>query len=104
MTGVQTCALPILEYKTSVNKVHGSFNTTGSLSAWASPRNNPLFVKSDYSSVFISNSSLKVDPRILNSIMAVSYDGTEPTDPFICDCHVSVQAVRPMSVSGEPML
>lgn len=93
-----------MEYKTSVNKVHGSFNTSGSLSAWASPRNNPLFVKSDYSSVFISHASLKVDPRILNSIMAVSYDGTEPTDPFICDCHVSVQAVRPMSVSGEPML
>lgn len=93
-----------MEYKTSVNKVHGSFNTAGSLSAWASPRNNPLFVKSDYSSVFISNASLKVDPRILNPIMAVSYDGTEPTDPFICDCHVSVQAVRPMSVSGEPML
>ena len=39
-----------MEYKTSVNKVHGSFNTSGSLSAWASPRNNPLFVKSDYSS------------------------------------------------------
>ena len=76
----------------------------GSLSAWASPRNNPLFIKSDYSSVFISNASLKVDPRILNPIMAVSYDGTEPTDPFICDCHVSVEAVRPMSVSGEPML
>ena len=93
-----------MEYKTSVNKVHGSFNTAGSLSAWASPRNNPLFVKENYSSVFITNSSLKVDPRILNPIMAVSYDGTEPTDPFICDCHVSVQAVRPMSVSGEPML
>ena len=93
-----------MEYKTSVNKVHGSFNTTGSLSAWASPRNNPLFVRSDYSSVFISKASLKVDPRILNPIMAVSYDGSEPTDPFICDCHVSVQAVRPMSVSGEPML
>lgn len=93
-----------MEYKTSVNKVHGSFNTAGSLSAWASPRNNPLFVNENYSSVFITKTSLKVDPRILNPIMAVSYDGTEPTDPFICDCHVSVQAVRPMSVSGEPML
>ena len=51
-----------MEYKTSVNKVHGSFNTSGSLSAWASPPNNPLFVKSDYSSVFISTASLKVEP------------------------------------------
>jgi hypothetical protein len=93
-----------MEYKTSVNKVHGSFNTSGSLSAWASPRNNPLFVNSNYSSVYISNASLKVDPRILNPIMSVSFDGSDSTDPFICDCHVSVQAVRPMSVSGEPML
>ena len=93
-----------MEYKTCVNKVHGSFNSAGTLSAWASPRNNPLFVNPSYSSVFITKASLKVDPRILNPIMAVSYDGSEPTDPFICDCHVSVEAVRPMSVSGEPML
>lgn len=93
-----------MEYKTSVNKVHGSFNTSGSLSAWASPRNNPLFVNTEFTSLSVNAASLKVDPRILNPIMAVSYDGTEPTDPFICDCHVTVQAVRPMSVSGEPML
>lgn len=93
-----------MEYKTSVNKVHGSFITGGTLSAWASPRNNPLFVDTAYSALSISNASLKVDPRILNPIMSVSFDGSEPTDPFICDCHVSVQAVRPMSVSGEPML
>ena len=52
-----------MEYKTSVNKVHGSFNTGSSLSAWASPRNNPLFVDENYSSVFITKTSLKVDPR-----------------------------------------
>ena len=93
-----------MEYKTCVNKIHGSFNTGGTLGAWASPRNSPLIVKQDYSYVFITKTSLKVDPRILDPIMAVSYDGSESTDPFICDCHVSVQAVRPMSVSGEPML
>ena len=93
-----------MEYKTSINKIHGSFNTSGSLSAWASPRNNPLFVNTEHTILSVSNTSLKVDPRILNPIMAVNFDGSEPTDPFICDCHVSVQAIRPMSVSGEPML
>lgn len=93
-----------MEYKTNVNKVHGSFNSSGSLSAWASPRNNPLFVNTEHTTLSINSTSLKVDPRILDPIMAVSYDGSEPTDPFICDCHVTVQAVRPMSVSGEPML
>ena len=93
-----------MEYKTAVDKVHGNFNSTGPLSAWASPRNSPLFYDSESTSLNITNASLKVDPRILNPIMLVSYDGTEATDPFICDCHVSVSAIRPMSVSGEPML
>lgn len=93
-----------MEYKTTVNKVHGSFTSSGSLSAWASPRNNPLFVNTEHTVLSVNSTSLKVDPRILNSIMAVSFDGTESTDPFICDCHVTVKAIRPMSVSGEPML
>lgn len=112
-TSSQTTTLPnniigfnnrYMEYKTCVNKVHGVFNTNGSLSAWASPRNNPLFEDNTYSTLQLNNVSLKVDPRILNPIMLVSYDGTENTDPFICDSHVSVKAIRPMSVSGEPML
>ena len=93
-----------MEYKTSIDKVHGVFQNSGSLSAWASPRNNPLFQDDTTSSMQINNMSLKVDPRILNPIMLVSYDGSDQTDPFICDCHVSVMAIRPMSVSGEPML
>ncbi len=93
-----------MEYKTAVNKVHGVFNTSGSLSAWASPRNNPLFEDNTYSTLQLNKTSLKVDPRILNPIMLVEYDGTEDTDPFICDCHVTVKAIRPMSVSGDPML
>lgn len=93
-----------MEYKTAVNKVHGVFNTSGSLSAWASPRNNPLFNDPNTSTVQINKTSLKVDPRILNPIMLIQFDGTEDTDPFICDCHVTVRSIRPMSVSGEPML
>lgn len=93
-----------MEYKTAVNKVHGVFNTSGTLSAWASPRNNPLFKDAATSTYQINSTSLKVDPRILNPIMLVEYDGSENSDPFICDCHVTVKAIRPMSVSGEPML
>lgn len=93
-----------MEYKTAVNKVHGVFNTSGSLSAWASPRNNPLFEDVSTTSLQLNSTTLKVDPRILNPIMLVEYDGSEDSDPFICDSHVMVKAIRPMSVSGEPML
>lgn len=90
------------EYKTSVDKVHGQFVNKGSLSAWSAPRNNPTI---DVDSVGrFTSTSLKVDPRILNPIMSVAYDGTEKTDQFICDSSVQVHAIRPMSVHGEPML
>lgn len=90
-----------MEYKTAVDRVHGNF-AGGNLKQWAAPRNNPLIKVSD--SLALTAVSLKVDPRILNPIMSVEYDGSESTDQFIVDCSIGVKSVRPMSVSGEPML
>lgn len=91
-----------MEYKTAVDKVHGQFTTGGTLSAWSAPRNNPT-IELNSASAFTST-SLKVDPRIFNSIVSVTYDGTEKTDQFIVDCTTSCRAIRPMSITGEPML
>lgn len=91
-----------MEYKTSVDKVHGQFVTGGSLSAWSAPRNNPT-IELGSGSAFTST-SLKVDPRIFNPVVSVTYDGTEKTDQFIIDCTTSCRAIRPMSITGEPML
>lgn len=90
------------EYKTAVDKVHGQFVNNGTLAAWSAPRNNPT-IQTD-SLGRLTYVSLKVDPRVLNPIMSVNYDGTEKTDQFICDSNISIQAIRPMSVHGEPML
>lgn len=91
-----------MEYKTAVDKVHGQFVTGGSLSAWSAPRNNPT-IELNSGSAFTST-SLKVDPRIFNPVVSVTYDGTEKTDQFIIDCTISCRAIRPMSITGEPML
>lgn len=91
-----------MEYKTAVDKVHGQFVTGGSLSAWSAPRNNPT-IELGSGSAFTST-SLKVDPRIFNPVVSVSYDGTEKTDQFIIDCTTSCRSIRPMSITGEPML
>lgn len=91
-----------MEYKTAVDKVHGQFVTGGTLSAWSAPRNNPT-IQLNSGSAFTST-SLKVDPRIFNPIVSVTYDGTEKTDQFIIDCTTSCRAIRPMSITGEPML
>lgn len=91
-----------MEYKTAVDKVHGQFVTGGSLSAWSAPRNNPAIdIGTDFA---FTSTSLKVDPRIFNPVVSVSYDGTEKTDQFIIDCTTSCRSIRPMSITGEPML
>lgn len=91
-----------MEYKTAVDKVHGQFVNGGTLSAWTAPRNNPAIDLS--TSYAFTSTSLKVDPRIFNPVVSVSYDGTEKTDQFIIDCTTSCRSIRPMSITGEPML
>lgn len=91
-----------LEYKTSIDKVHGQFCSGGSLSAWSAPRNSGILFDTGQSPFNLY--SLKVSPRILNSICSVTYDGEENTDPILVDSHFSIKAIRPMSVSDEPLL
>lgn len=91
-----------LEYKTGFDKVHGQFCTGGSLSAWTAPRNTGLLF--EVSGHAFNYNSLKVSPKILNSICSVSFDGNDNTDPILVDSHISIKAIRPMSVSDEPLL
>lgn len=91
-----------LEYKTGFDKVHGQFCTGGTLSAWTAPRNSGLLF--DVSGKAFNYNSLKVSPKILNSICSVTFDGNDNTDPILVDSHISIKAIRPMSVSDEPLL
>ena len=91
-----------LEYKTGFDKVHGQFCTGGSLSAWTAPRNTGLLF--DVTGKAFNYNSLKVSPKILNSICSVSFNGSDNTDPILVDSHISIKAIRPMSVSDEPLL
>lgn len=99
-----------MEYKTGVDKVHGEFCTGGSLSSWTAPRNTGLVLNGDISvggsGVLEYNVySFKVSPKILNSISSVEFNGSKlDTDPIIVDAHIGIKAIRPMSVSGEPLL
>lgn len=93
-----------LEYKTGIDRVHGQFCTGGSLSAWSAPRNSGLLYVAGSNIDMFNLYSLKVSPRILNSICSVTFDGEESTDPILVDSHISIKAIRPMSVSDEPLL
>ena len=91
-----------LEYKTGVDKVHGQFCTGGTLSAWTAPRNSGII--SDNSGGGFGLYSLKVSPKIMNSICSVAFDGDDYTDPILVDSHIGIKSIRPMSVSDEPLL
>lgn len=90
-----------LEYKTKVDKVHGQFCTGGTLSAWSAPRNSGVLNDTDTP---FNLYSLKVSPKILNSICSVAFTGEESTDPILVDSHIMIKAIRPISVSSEPLL
>ena len=95
------------EYKTSVDSVHGVFNGSSSVdksnqsyNAWVAPRNTPLAQYSNGATV----SFFKALPSVLNSVMVQQYDGTERSDQFLVNANFNVQAIRPMSIYGEPSL
>ena len=95
------------EYKTSVDSVHGVFNGASSVdksnqsyNAWVAPRNTPLSQYSNGATV----SFFKALPSVLNSVMVQQYDGTEASDQFLVNANFNVQAIRPMSIYGEPSL
>lgn len=96
-----------MEYKVGIDKVHGAFCTGGSLSAWSAPRNSGLLFDTTTigTEPVLNLYSLKVSPKILNSICSVEFSGSSlDTDPIIVDAHIGIKAIRPMSVSGEPLL
>lgn len=93
------------EYKTSLDMVHGVFNSDDkfqnqSYNAWVAPRNQSLSQYSNGATV----SFFKALPSVLNQVMVQQYDGTEQTDQFLVNAAFNVQAIRPMSIYGEPSL
>ena len=88
-----------LEYKSRVDEVHGQFQSGGSLSMWAAPRQATMVPN-----VPIQWQDFKVNPVVLNSIFMVNFDGTPLSDPFLCHFRFDVQRVANMSVMGLPSL
>ena len=93
------------EYKTSLDMVHGVFNSDDkfqnqSYNAWVAPRNQSLTQYTNGATV----SFFKALPSVLNQVMVQQYDGTEQTDQFLVNASFNVQAIRPMSIYGEPSL
>lgn len=103
-----------IEYKTCVDEVHGqlngwlnrSFDRAPSLSLWTAPRFNSSDSKKvdNWRDHGLSLDFFYVDPNLYDSIFVNQYRGDQSEDQFICEVTNNVQAILPMSVSGEPLI
>lgn len=103
-----------VEYKTAVDEVHGqlngwvnrSFQSAPTLSLWTAPRFNASDSKKfdhwrDYG---LSLDFFYIDPSLYDSVFVNQYQGNQDQDQFICEVFNNVQAILPMSVTGEPLI
>lgn len=102
------------EYKTHIDEVHGQLNgniyrsASGepTLSSWTAPRLAGF--EDDEASYWckdgLSKNFFYINPALYNSIFVNQYQGFQTQDQFICEVSNNVQAVLPMSVSGEPLI
>ena len=90
------------EYKTKVDKVCGAFAQT--LDNWVTPLNKitATAIKDGDTSFIDDGFFYKINPRILDSVFAVTCDNTCDTDQFLINCGFSVKAVRNISRDGLP--
>lgn len=103
-----------VEYKTAVDEVHGQLNgwlnrssdRAPSLSLWTAPRFNSSDSKKfdNWRDNGLSLDFFYIDPSLYDSIFVNQYRGDQSEDQFICEVTNNVQAILPMSVSGEPLI
>lgn len=87
------------EYKTALDINHGQFANGQPLSYWTVGRG-----RSGETLDTFDIASLKINPRWLDSIFAVNYNGSQLTDCVFGGCQFNVQKVSDMSENGEPRI
>lgn len=85
------------EYKTALDINHGQFANGQPLSYWTVGRGRAGETLDTF-----DIASLKINPKWLDSIFAVNYNGTQITDCVFGGCQFNVQKVSDMSVDGVP--
>lgn len=103
-----------IEYKTSVDEVHGqlngwlnrSFDRAPTLSLWTAPRFNSSDSKKfdNWRDKGLSLDFFYIDPSVYDSVFVNQYQGDQSQDQFICEVNNNVQAMLPMSITGDPLI
>lgn len=88
------------EYKTDVDRVHGEFESGGSLAAWTITRNDIVGNTAEGKAIDIRD--FYINPKVVDSIFGVDSDMTQSSDQFWLTCIFDVKAIQPMSILGLP--
>lgn len=84
------------EYKTALDINHGQFVHNEPLSYWTVAR-----ARGESMSNF-NISTFKINPKWLDDVFAVNYNGTELTDQVFGGCYFNIVKVSDMSIDGMP--
>lgn len=85
------------EYKTALDINHGQFGNNQPLSYWTVGRGRANETLDTF-----NIASLKINPKWLDSVFAVNYNGSQLTDCCFGGCQFQIQKVSDMSVDGVP--
>lgn len=85
------------EYKTALDINHGQFANNQPLSYWTIGRGRANETLNTF-----NIASLKINPKWLDSVFAVNYNGSQLTDCCFGGCQFQIQKVSDMSVDGVP--
>ncbi len=87
------------EYKTALDINHGQFSNGQPLSYWTVGRGRAGETLDTF-----NIAALKINPKWLDSIFAVNYNGSQLTDCVFGGCQFNVQKVSDMSENGVPRI
>lgn len=87
------------EYKSSVDVINGAFVDV--YKNWVTPIGSSLTMLFNHE-IKPSYASFKVNPRTLDNLFNVVYDGKYSTDPFFVNLSFDIKAVRNISRDGLP--
>lgn len=87
------------EYKVSFDRLHGEFRNGRSMSAWSA--SSLLSSKNLNSHYGLNLSTLKINPKCLDRIFSIDYNGMEYSDQLMTSAQFIVKSIRPMSVTGQ---
>lgn len=95
------------EYKTAYDTLHGEFRNGRFFSTWSASQLVAIAddggdnIEAKQAGSGISRNTLLINPKSLDRIFTIAFNGSEVTDQFMTQAQFVVKVIRPMSITGQ---